>query len=81
MDPETGAIKFEHDIGPQASTAVVRLERASANIQTAIESLKKPAVQSLMVAGGAVVATLAVVGLVYWLTRPAEKKRKRKQKD
>lgn len=74
----TGAIKFEHDIGPDASLAVTKLEHASSNLQTAIESLRKPAVQMLTVAVGAAVVTLAIAGVVYYMTRPEKKKRRRR---
>lgn len=75
-DAETGAIQFEHDVGPKAEAALQQVANSVKNVELSLDhlretvaSLRSPVRRTLLVVGAVILAALVAGGATYLITR------------
>ncbi len=76
LDAQTGAIQFEHDIGPRAAQAMDKVEAALKNLELGLDSmretvagLRSPVRQTALVVGGLVAVGLVAGAVSYYFAQ------------
>lgn len=88
LDEQTGAVHFEHDIGPKASAAMDRIGESVKNVELSLDhlretvsTLKSPVRRTLLIAGAVLLTGLLVGGATYYYTRSIRKKKRKSRRE
>ena len=68
-DVQTGAVKFEHELGPNAQEAANKIEASLQHLQETVKSLQKPAQKTAVIVAGTVAVGLVVAAVVYYMAK------------
>jgi len=71
-DVRTGAIKFEHDLGPGAQTAAEQIKESMGELKETVKALQQPAQRTAMIVAGVIGSALVVAALLYYIGRTSK---------
>ena len=84
----SGAVRFEHDLGPKAAEAATSLREGVdalrdglKEIRTTIQDLRKPAARTALTVAGVVGVGIVVASIVYLIAQREKSKKKKKNRD
>lgn len=85
LDEQTGAIQFEHDLGPKAEAAMLQVTNSIKNVELSLDhlretvaTLRSPFRRTLLILG-AIAAVGALAGGAYYFLRKKERTPRRKK--
>lgn len=87
LDAQTGAIQFEHDLGPKAEAAMLQVTNSIKNVELSLDHLRETVAtlrspfRRTMLVIGALAAVGALAAGAYYLLRKKPRVRRKKPED